>query len=131
MPRKIIPRKVVVPPKFKGYKPYGNHKVNGFIELLYEEYEAIKLSDYDMLTHKEAGDVMGISRATFARIYEKGRRKIAEAFVENKEIITVYGNVFFDNNQYKCNSCSAVFNITTTSKKDICPVCKSTEIEKY
>ena len=79
MPRQIRLRKVVSPPKFKGYKPYGTTCISDeHVELLYEEYEAIKLADYDLMNHQEAAKLMGVSRATFARIYESARRKINE-----------------------------------------------------
>jgi len=130
MPRRTRLRKVVAPPEFKGYKPYGTHKVsNEHIELLYEEYEAIKLSDYDLMNHKEASELMGVSRATFARIYESARRKIAMAFVETKEIRTVYGNTQMDESWFLCNACHARFTIPKTLKQDICPMCSSDQIE--
>jgi len=73
MPRKKRMRKVVAPPGFKGYKPYGNRDGgNTHVDLLYEEYEAIKLADYDLMTQLEASQLMGVSRATFARVYESG-----------------------------------------------------------
>ena len=35
-------RKVVAPPGFKGYKPYGNRRGGDHhVDLLYEEYEAL------------------------------------------------------------------------------------------
>ncbi|TFG89828.1 MAG: DUF134 domain-containing protein, partial [Candidatus Atribacteria bacterium] len=78
MPRPKRLRKIVSPPGFKGYKPYGNrHGMKEHVDLLYEEYEAIKLADYDLMNHQEASKLMGVSRATFARIYESARRKIA------------------------------------------------------
>jgi len=130
MPRRTRLRKVVAPPEFKGYKPYGTHKVsNEHIELLYEEYEAIKLSDYDLMNHKEASELMGVSRATFARIYESARRKIAMAFVETKEIRTVFGNTQMDESWFLCNACHARFTIPKTLKQDICPMCSSDQIE--
>lgn len=126
MPRRKQARKIVEPPKFKGYKPYGCAKEESEeVELLYEEYEAIKLADYDFLSHQEASKLMGISRATFARIYETARRKIAKAFVETRNIKSVYGNVCFDDDWYKCNQCLNVFTIPEPKNKDKCPICKS------
>jgi len=123
-------RKVVAPPNFKGYKPYGTaSKSNDFIELLYEEYEAIKLADYDNMNHKEAAELMGISRATFARIYENARKKIALALVETKEIKAVYGNAILDKNWFECNDCHVRFTIPSTIKKQECPICASKKIE--
>jgi len=122
-------RKVVAPPAFKGYRPFGlAGGTNGFIELLYEEYEALKLADYDMMNHQEAAELMGISRPTFARIYETARRKIAKAFVESREIRTRYGNVWMDKNWFECDDCQARFTIPQTRVAHICPICKSSSI---
>jgi uncharacterized protein len=130
MPRRRRLRKIVAPPGFKGYKPYGAriNSVNS-VELLYEEYEAIKLADYDFLNHLEAAKLMGISRPTFARIYESARQKIAKALVETRGIKTVYGNAWMDKDWFVCSSCHSRFNIPKTVKDHDCPVCSSTSIE--
>ena len=130
MPRRRRLRKVVAPPGFRGYKPFGtNIKTSEAIDLLYEEYEAIKLTDYDILNHKEAAEIMGISRPTFARIYESARRKIAKALVEIREIKTVYGNAWMDKSWFVCNVCNARFNIPQTVENQNCPLCSSENIE--
>ncbi|MDE5416835.1 DUF134 domain-containing protein [Labilibaculum sp. DW002] len=130
MPRKIRLRKVVEPPRFKGYRPFGvNAGTKKSIDLFYEEYEALKLADYDLLNHKEAAEIMGVSRPTFARIYETARRKIATALVETKIIKTVFGNAIMDKDWYVCNKCHARFNIPKTIESDACPACKSNLIE--
>lgn len=122
-------RKVVAPPNFKGYRPYGNSlQSNDVVELLYEEYEAIKLADYDLMNHQEAAQIMGISRPTFARIYESARRKIASALVETKEIKTVYGNAILDKHWYTCTECDTRFTIPVTVNEQICPLCRSGQI---
>ena len=129
MPRRRRIRKIVSPPGFKGYKPYGtNADLNGYVELLYEEYEAIKLADYNFMNHLEASKIMGISRATFARIYETARRKIAQALVESKEIKTAYGDAWLDKTWYRCRGCYARFTIPHSHRKK-CPMCKSDNIE--
>ncbi len=126
MPRRKRLRRIVAPPGFKGYRPYGSrHRGNPHVELLYEEYEAIKLADYDLMTHEEASGMMGISRATFARIYESARRKIARALVETREIRSVYGNAWFDKSWYVCNRCHARFTIPEEFGSKECPMCRS------
>ena len=130
MPRSRRLRKIVAPPNFKGYKPHGAKESDAnAIELLYEEYEAIKLADYDLMNHKEAAKLMGISRPTFARIYESARRKIAQAFVETREIITLYGNAILDKNWCFCLNCQARFSIPATMHNNECPICLSKQIE--
>lgn len=126
MPRRKRLRKVVAPPGFKGYKPYGNSKHENLpVELLYEEYEAIKLADYDLMNHLEASKLMGISRATFARIYESARRKLANALVETREIRSVYGNAELDGTWYLCIDCNARFTIPFRMTDQACPICRS------
>lgn len=122
-------RKVVAPPGFRGYKPYGNrHAVKEHVDLLYEEYEAIKLADYDLMNHLEASRLMGVSRATFARVYESARRKIARALVETREIRSVFGNAELDHSWYLCDACHARFNIPDKKAGLYCPLCKSERI---
>ncbi len=130
MPRRRKHRKIVAPPGFRGYRPYGNIRNNSnSVDLLYEEYEAIKLADYDLLHHQEASKLMGISRPTFARIYESARRKIAQALVETKEIKTVFGNAAFDENWYVCNDCHARFTLGSKKTQNQCPLCGKTDIQ--
>ncbi len=130
MPRRKTLRKIVAPPKFQGYKPFGiNGDSNGVVELLYEEYEAIKLADYDLLNHDEAAKLMGVSRPTFARIYETARRKVAKALTEAKEIVTVYGNVELDGIWFLCTKCHAKFTKPSSVENTNCPVCKSSLTE--
>lgn len=123
-------RKIVAPPNFKGYKPYGTNTAEKEpIELLYEEYEAIKLADYDFMNHLEAAELMRVSRPTFARIYESARRKISKALVETREIKTVFGNATFDKSWHLCNHCHARFTIPKTVKNHTCPLCRSENVE--
>ena len=130
MPRRRQLRKIVAPPNFKGYKPYGASRISKEnVEILYEEYEAIKLADYDLMNHEEAARLMGISRPTFARIYESARRKIAKALVETREIKTVYGNALLDKTWYICNDCHVRFTIPKTISSHNCPLCASEKIE--
>ena len=129
MPRRKRLRRVVAPPGFKGYKPYGNrHGQRRHVDLLYEEYEAIKLADYDLMNHQEASVMMGISRPTFARIYESARRKIASALVETREIRSVFGNARLDKSWFICHECHARFTIPSNQRKSNCPLCRSDHI---
>lgn len=122
-------RKVVAPPDFRGYKPYGNrHGRKEHVDLNYEEYEAIKLADYDLMNQLEASQLMGVSRATFARVYESARRKIARALVETREIRSVFGNASLDHSWFFCNTCHARFNIPDNHTGQHCPLCKSDNI---
>jgi predicted DNA-binding protein (UPF0251 family) len=129
MPRQKRLRKVDEPPGFKGFKPYGfRHGNREHVELMYEEYEAIKLADYELMNHLEAAGFMGVSRPTFARIYESARRKIAQALVETRKIHSVCGNAWFDKSWFICDDCHARFTIPHPMQQDHCPTCKTHNI---
>ena len=83
--------------------------------------------DYQNLTQEEAAVHMDISRPTLTRIYEEARNKVATAFVEGRGIIFRGGDICFDKNWYKCNSCLASFNHYTEEKIE-CPICGSADI---
>ncbi len=126
MPRRRKPRKVVAPPGFKGYRPYGvQHNNQEGVTLLYEEYEAIKLADYDRMNHLQASKLMGVSRPTFARIYESARRKIATALAESRPLVTSYGNAIMDESWKICYQCNARFTVPDKLNNHDCPICSA------
>jgi predicted DNA-binding protein (UPF0251 family) len=129
MPRRKTRRRVVAPPGFKGYRPYGHMRGKiDHVELLYEEYEAIKLADYEGMNHQEASVQMGVSRPTFARIYEIARRKIARALVETREIRSAFGNAWMNESWYHCEDCHSRFTMPPTIQDQRCPLCRSEHI---
>jgi uncharacterized protein len=135
-PRSTRIRKVFSPPLIKGFKPYGPELEKGSnqnpVVMLYEEYEALRLCDYDLFNHHRSSVVMGISRPTFTRIYASARQKIALAIVEGRQITIEGGKVYFDSDWYHCNNCTCYFN---NPEKDItietCPLCKSSNVNSY
>ena len=123
MPRKQRNRKLESPPKLKGLKPIGIPMRNlKSVSLQYDEYEAIKLCDYDNKTHLEASEKLNVSRSTFTRIYENARKKIAKALVEIKPIIIEGGNVEFEKQWYRCNDCNDIYEEIDDEN---CPNCNS------
>jgi predicted DNA-binding protein (UPF0251 family) len=134
-PRIKRPRKVLSPPIIKGFKPFGPGIASLNPEpvfLLFEEYEAIRLCDFDMVIHTEASIVMGVSRPTFTRIYAAARQKIARAFVEGRPITIEGGKVYFDSTWYHCSYCKCDFN-NPEKEKDVeyCPLCGSTQVAGF
>jgi len=132
MPRPKLIRKMNNPPHFKGYKPIGVLKEANPVVINFEEYEAIRLSDYEFNGHVEAARIMGISRPTYTRIYESARRKVAQAFVLGKAIVFEGGKVYFDSDWYTCNNCGCWFNHPEKALEiRNCALCDSNDIEQY
>ncbi|HPR33752.1 MAG TPA: DUF134 domain-containing protein [Prolixibacteraceae bacterium] len=129
MSRNSKSRRINAPPRFGGYKPWGCPPGTGEpVYLLYEEYEALKLADYKLMNHFEAAVLMGISRPTFARIYENARRKIALALVETREIVTINGNSYTEKVWYSCKKCHTRFTQPSSLEKKTCPLCRSESV---
>ena len=100
-------RKVAQPPKMKGFKPFGIPRCAlETVKLSFEEYESIRLVNYEMLQQKEAAVLMNISRPTLTRIYNKALKNITKAFVEGKAIVIDGGNYEFENDWYRCKKCN-------------------------
>ncbi len=132
MPRPKRIRRMTNPPHFKGFRPIGLPEENNSVVLNYEEYEAIRLSDFELYSHLEASKIMDVSRPTYTRIYESARRKVAQAFVLGKAIIFEGGKVFFDTDWHSCNSCGCYFNHPAKEKEiKNCTLCGSSDIEQY
>ena len=106
MPRPKQDRKISIPPLMKGFKPFGiPRRMLSSVSLLYDEYEAIRLLDYEGMNQDQAALQMNVSRPTLTRIYEKARKTIAQALVEGKMIMIEGGNVQFDRAWYRCRRC--------------------------
>jgi len=134
-PRIKTIRKVLNPPIIKGFKPYGPERTSANtdpVNLLFEEYEAIRLCDYDKCNHHQASVLMCVSRPTFTRIYASALQKIALAFVEGRQISIEGGKVYFDSDWYHCGKCNCYFN---NPEKEIeieqCPLCGSDKITGF
>ena len=128
MPNRKITRRITMPPSMEGFKPFGipMRELDSVI-LLYEEFEAIRLADYENLTQEEAAVKMNISRPTFTRLYDKARKSIANAFVEGKAIIISGGTFVTDDYWYKCQSCNET--MVTMKPAKHCRRCDSDEIK--
>ncbi len=127
-PRPLRYRKISIPPVISGFKPYGGMRDNsepGRVFLQIEEYEALRLVDFEMLNHSQASALMNVSRPTLTRICSRARQKVAEAFVMGKQIIIEGGKIYFDNQWFTCRSCGCFFNNTGKETGSDCPLCGS------
>ena len=143
-PRRKRMRRMGDPPPIKGFRPYmqgmghGQGRGRGMgsamgepVFLLFEEYESLRLCDYEGNNHSQASTVMNVSRPTFTRIYAEARRKMATALVEGRQLVIEGGKVFYDSDWYKCLSCGCYFNNPKKLEAaDKCPLCGSGKVEE-
>ena len=120
------------PPHAKGFRPFGTGSFEGqTIMLYYEEFESIRLCDYEGYSQEIAATKMDVSRPTFTRIYEAARRKVARALTESCTISIGGGNVEFSDSWYVCRKCSSEFKKISAEEEIICcKVCGSALLDE-
>ena len=80
-------------PDILQFSPRGKAGRPDEIELKIDEYETIKLADYQGYDQAEGALAMGISRPSFGRIIRNAHHVIADALVNGKIIRIRTGNV--------------------------------------
>jgi len=94
MPRPLKYRLVEGHPPSDYFKPRGIPLANLEVAVItLDEFEALRLADFEGLYQEQAAERMGISRQTFGKIVESGRKKIADALV-NSKAIQIEGGVY-------------------------------------
>jgi uncharacterized protein len=97
MPRPKCCRNVCGLPDKNYFKPRGIPLSELEEVVLYlDEYEAIRLADYEQLYQEEAADRMNISCQTFGRIIEAAHKKIADVLINGKVLKIEGGQVSFN-----------------------------------
>ncbi len=119
---------MLMPPMIKGMSVTGvRGRKSNEVFMLLEEFESIRLLDYQMMNQEEAAVCMEVSRPTLTRIYDEARQKVACAFVEGRDIVIKGGVVSFQQEWFKCNACKTRFSMQDGVNAE-CPACGSNEI---
>ncbi len=94
--------------------------------LTIDELEALRLADLVGLSHEEAGHKMGVSRATFGRIVQQARQRVADALINGKAIKIEGGNyrIIKENRVFECQECRHRWEEQHgTGRPKACPYC--------
>lgn len=123
-------RQVMYPPVISYFKPQGIPLYQlSQVVLTVDEYEAIRLADWEGLKHSEAAAKMKISRPTFTRLLESAHKKISDALINGKAIRIEGGNFVLLNTRFHCRNCNNVWvSKAQSSGSVICPNCGSSEV---
>lgn len=94
MPRPPCRRSVIAPPPCGCFKPAGiPARQLEDVVLTVDEYEALRLADYEALYQEQVAEKMGVSRQTIGRILQIARHKVAEALVRGK-VLRIEGGAY-------------------------------------
>ena len=91
MPRPQRCRRVCREPAYPCFIP-ENGAGEDCVTLTIDEFEAIRLVDWEKQTHQQCAEQMEISRSTVTEIYESARHKLADALVHGKRLLITGGN---------------------------------------
>ena len=97
MPRTPKCRKICRFPDYYSFIPEDAEKdIIETIELSLDEFETIRLLDYEGLNQEECAARMGVARTTVTAMYENARKKLITAVVEGKRLSIAGGNIEID-----------------------------------
>lgn len=133
MPRPVKFRCVESVPRVSLFQPigvpFGSWEE---VVLSIEEAEAIRLKDLEGLDQEESARRMRISRPTFQRVLESGRRKMAEALAEGKAIRVEGGNFEMVRRRFRCDEDGQEWDVPFEAMVEglpvACPQCSSANI---
>ncbi len=135
MPRPYKCRRVFSEPSIQYFKPVGimMRELDEVI-LTRDEFEAVRLADYEGKYQEEAAKLMNISRQTFGNIINSAHKKIAD-FLINTRALKIFGGVIemisTDKRHFICYECKHKWAVPFgTAKPGKCPSCGSNNIHR-
>lgn len=96
MPRPQKSRRICCYPDYWSFAP-DQDTANDTVTMSLDEFETIRLIDYQAKTQEQCAAEMNVARTTVTAIYDSARKKLAAALVEGRRIIISGGNYTLDN----------------------------------
>ncbi len=88
MARPKIPRQICGSPAQSCFKPNGIPMAElDRVYLQADEFEAIRLVDYQGMQQQQAAVKMGVSRQTLANLVKAARKKVADSLLNGKALM--------------------------------------------
>lgn len=107
MARPVKCRKVGYMPENLAFKPTCvNIEEVETVILNIDEFETVRLADYEELYFEDAAEKMGVSRQTFGNILKSAHKKIAEALINGKTLKIEGGDIeLLKDKEFYCKRC--------------------------
>lgn len=133
MPRPKCCRRIAGEPPCRTFKPAGvPANLLEEIILTMDEFEAVRLADFDGLYQEQAAARMNVSRQTFGRIVAQARGKVARVLVEGL-VLRIEGGVIdmAAERIFLCRQCGHKWSVPCgTGRPASCAVCRSQDIAR-
>ena len=109
MPRPRKFRRVCCLPENNSFAPvHTKFNEENMIVMTVEEYESIRLIDYEGYTQEQCSQYMSIARTTVQQIYFSARKKLSQSLVDGKCLMISGGNYKLcdgKENMCHCSNC--------------------------
>ncbi len=130
IPRKKLHRRVHQEPPVSVFKPAGI-PARDLDEILItvDEFEAIRLADFEGMSQREASVTMQISQPTFNRVLSSARSKIAKGLVQGDVLRIEGGRYLLEDGTgvLLCVACGYTLDMKSDDRSS-CPKCNSTNL---
>ena len=90
MPRPVRSRKIEKQPVYRSFSP-DDTEAEECVYLTVDEYEALRLLDYEGLTQEACAARMHVARTTVTAICESARKKTADVLIHGKRLLIAGG----------------------------------------
>jgi predicted DNA-binding protein (UPF0251 family) len=134
MARPVKCRKIGCNPEFRLFEPAGVPAVTlETVDLSFDEFEAIRLADFEGLYQDAAAQQMHVSRQTFGNILASARNKVSQMLVSGKKLTVTGGTIMVTNEErvFKCATCSHQWSVAHGAERPVvCPSCGSVNIHR-
>ena len=108
------------------FKPQGIPlKTLDHIQITVDELEALRLSDYEGLSHEEVAQQMKVSRPTVTRMLAKAHRAVADALVNGKAIRIEGGDYCLEGVDICCPKCGSRISSEQVQSQTVCGKCEN------
>ena len=130
MPRKKLHRMVTKEPPVSVYKPAGIPAMDlDEILITIDEFEALRLADFEGLSQRDASIEMHISQPTFNRVLSSARHKVASGLVQG-HVLRIEGGRYVlsdGSGTLECQDCGAAVDMSSADMST-CPKCGSKKL---
>ncbi|ABL65486.1 DUF134 domain-containing protein [Chlorobium phaeobacteroides] len=134
MARPVKCRKIGCDPEFRLFKPAGvPATLLETVDLSFDEFEAIRLADFEGLYQEAAAQQMHVSRQTFGNIIASARHKVSQMLVSGKQLTVTGGTIMVTSEErvFKCATCSHKWSVAYgAARPAACPSCGGVNIHR-
>lgn len=128
MARPTKPRSIRKFPAATTFQPSKSGSPDTVMEIGFDEFEAMRLSDVEHMSQEEVAQMMNVSRQSIQLMLQTAREKLTRALLDGQTISIGGGHVQIYHCPLVCQKCQYAFTKEATELPRVCPECGSDQI---